>query len=52
VNLVVSKHFAKKQQIQWSRIGAPLLLQTRPLAGTLRNLFTTWYPAMPAAAAA
>jgi hypothetical protein len=50
VNLVVSKHFAKKQQMQWSRNGAPLLLQTRsrPLAGTLRDLFTTWYPAMPA----
>jgi hypothetical protein len=50
VNLVVSKHFAKKQQMQWSRNGAPLLLQTRsrPLAGTLRDLFTTWYSAMPA----
>jgi hypothetical protein len=50
VNLVVSRRFAKKQQMQWSRQGAHLLLQTRTktLDGTLRDLFTTWYPAMPA----
>ena len=50
VNLVVGKRFAKKQQMQWSKKGAHLLLQTRTrtLDGTLRDLFTTWYPAMPA----
>jgi hypothetical protein len=50
VDLVVSKRFAKKQQMQWSKNGAHLLLQTRTrtLDGTLRDLFTTWYPAMPA----
>jgi hypothetical protein len=50
VNLVVGKRFAKKQQMQWSRKGAHLLLQTRTrtLDGTLHDLFTSWYPAMPA----
>src|SRR5688572_24132076 len=50
VNLVVSRRFAKKQQMQWSRQGAHRLLQTRTktLDGTLRDLFTTWYPAMAA----
>ncbi len=50
VNLVVSKRFAKKQQMQWSKTGAHRLLQTRTrtLDGTLHDLFTTWYPAMPA----
>src|SRR3954451_2546102 len=50
VNLVVSKRFAKKQPMQWSKKGAHRLLQTRTctLNGTLRDLFTTWYPAMPA----
>ena len=46
VNLIVSKRFAKKQQMQWSKTGAHRLLQTRTLDGTLRDLFTTWYPAM------
>jgi hypothetical protein len=48
VNL--SRRFAKKQQMQWSKQGAHLLLQTRTrtLDGTLRDLFTTWYPAMAA----
>ena len=48
VNLVVSRRFAKKQQMQWSKQGAHRLLQTRTKAldGTLRALFTTWYPAM------
>jgi hypothetical protein len=47
VNLVVSRRFAKKQQMQWSKPGAHLLLQTRTrtLCGTLRDLFTGWYPA-------
>ena len=50
VNLVVSRRFAKKQQMQWSKQGAHLLLQTRTrtLDGTLRGLFTRWYPAMAA----
>jgi len=50
VNLVVSKCFAKKQQMRWSKTGAHRLLrtQTRTLDGTPRDLFTTWYPAMPA----
>ena len=50
VDLVVSLRFAKKQQMQWSKKGAHLLLQTRSrtLDGTLHDLFTTWYPAMPA----
>jgi hypothetical protein len=36
--------------MQWSKKGAHLLLQTRTrtLDGTLRDLFTTWYPAMAA----
>ena len=48
VNLVVGKRFAKKQQMQWSKQGAHLLLQTRTrtLDGTLRDLFVGWYPAM------
>jgi hypothetical protein len=50
VDLVVSGRFAKKQQMQWSKKGAHRLPQTRTrtLDGTLRDLFTTWYPAMPA----
>ncbi len=50
VDLVISRRFAKKQQMQWSQAGAHRLLQTRTrtLDGTLRELFTSWYPAMPA----
>jgi len=50
VNLVVSRRFAKKQQMQWSKVGAHRLLQTRTktLDGTLRDLFSTWYPALAA----
>ena len=50
VDLVVSRRFAKKQQMQWSKKGAHLLLQTRTrtLDGTLHDLFTSWYPTMPA----
>jgi hypothetical protein len=50
VNLVVGKRFAKKQQMQWSKAGAHLLLQTRAqtLDGTLRETFRKWYPAMAA----
>jgi hypothetical protein len=41
VNAVISKRFAKKQQMQWSRTGAHLLLQTRTqtLDGSLRSTF-------------
>jgi hypothetical protein len=53
VNTVVSKRFAKKQQMQWmqwSKKGAHLLLQTRTKAldGTLREMCVRWYPAMAA----
>jgi hypothetical protein len=36
--------------MQWSKKGAHRLLQTRTctLDGTLHDLFTSWYPAMPA----
>ena len=48
VNAVVSKRFAKKQQMQWTRRGAHLLLQTRTktLDGTLRPTFERWYPGL------
>jgi len=48
VNL--GKRFAKKQQMQWSKAGAHLLLQTRTqtLDGTLPETFRKWYPAMAA----
>src|SRR4051794_5218149 len=50
VNLVISRRFAKKQQMQGSKPGAHFLLQprTRTLDGTLRDLFTRWSPAMAA----
>ncbi len=46
VNAVISKRFAKRQQMQWTKRGAHLLLQTRTRAldGTLRPLFERWYP--------
>jgi hypothetical protein len=46
VNEVVSKRFCKKQQMQWSKEGAHLLLQTRvrPLNGELAGIFKRWYP--------
>ena len=48
VNEVVSKRFCKKQQMQWSKEGAHLLLQTRvrTLNGELRAIFTRWFPDM------
>jgi hypothetical protein len=48
VNTVISKRFAKKQQMQWSRREAHLLLQTRTrtLDGPLRAAFEHWYPGM------
>jgi len=48
VNEVVSKRFCKKQQMQWSKEGAHLLLQTRvrTLNGELGAIFKGWYPDM------
>ncbi len=50
VNAVISKRFAKRQQMQWTPRGAHLLLQTRTrsLDGTLRPLFERWYPGLAA----
>jgi hypothetical protein len=57
VNQVISKRMVKKQQMQWSKRGAHLLLQirTRVLNGEWEDTFRTWYPgfrahAMPRAA--
>ena len=48
VNEVVSKRFCEKQQMQWSKEGAHLLLQTRvrTLNGELSAIFKRWYPDM------
>ena len=48
VNAIISKRFAKRQQMQWTPRGAHLLLQTRTrtLDGTLRPLFERWYPGL------
>jgi len=48
VNVVISKRFAKRQQMQWTKRGAHLLLQTRTrtLDGALRPLFERWYPGL------
>jgi hypothetical protein len=48
VNEVVSKRFCKQQQMQWSKEGAHLLLQTRvrTLNGELGTIFKRWYPDM------
>jgi hypothetical protein len=50
VNVVVDKRFPKKQQMQWSKIGAHRMVQvrTRTLDGTLRETFAAWYPGMAA----
>ena len=44
VNLLISKRFCKKQQMQWTPEGAHLLLQTRAqtLDGALRGTFEKW----------
>jgi hypothetical protein len=46
VNQVVSKRFCKKQQMQWSKSGAHVLLQTRvkTLNWELGAVFKRWYP--------
>jgi hypothetical protein len=48
VNYVVSKRFSKRQQMQWTKQGAHLLLQTRTkvLNDELRSTFEDWYPGM------
>lgn len=48
VNQVVSKRFCKKQQMQWSKRGAHLLLHTRvkTLNHELGPVFQRWYPDM------
>jgi hypothetical protein len=48
VNAVISKRFAKCQQMQWTKRGAHLLLQTRTRAldGTLRPHFEKWHPGL------
>ena len=48
VNAVVSKRFAKRQQMQRTKRGARLLMEnrTRTLDGTLRPSFEGWYPGL------
>jgi len=48
VHQVVRKRFCKKQQMQWSKQGAHLLLQTRvkTLDGELGAVFKRWDPDM------
>jgi len=46
VNQVISKRFCKRQQMQWTKRGAHLLLQTRvrTLNQELGVMFRHWYP--------
>jgi hypothetical protein len=46
VNQIVSRRFSKKQQMQWTKKGAHLLLQmrTRVLDERLEDTFRDWYP--------
>jgi hypothetical protein len=46
VNQIVSKRFAKKQQMQWTKKGAHLVLQmcTQVLDERLGETFRDWYP--------
>ncbi len=48
VNQVISRRFCKKQQMQWTKRGAHLLLQMRvkTLNQELRAVFQRWYPAL------
>jgi hypothetical protein len=45
-NQVISRRFCKKQQMQWTKRGAHLLLQTRvkTLNQKLGAMFQRWYP--------
>jgi hypothetical protein len=49
VNQVVSKRFCKRQQMQWTKRAAHLLLQTRvkTLNRELNSMFRRWYPDFP-----
>jgi len=49
VNQVISKRFCKKQQMQWTKHAAHLLLQMRvkTLNHELRAVFRRWYPDFP-----
>jgi hypothetical protein len=49
VNQVVSKRFCKKQQMQWTKRAAHLLLQMRvkTLNHELATVFRRWYPHGP-----
>ena len=46
VNQVISKRFCKRQQMQWTKRGAHLLLQTRvkTLNQEFGAVFQRWYP--------
>jgi hypothetical protein len=46
VNQIVSKRFAKLQQMQWTKEGAHLVLQTRTqvLDNRLEKTFRKWCP--------
>ena len=46
INEVVARRFCKKQQMQWSKRGAHLMLQarTKVLNGELVDCFKKWYP--------
>jgi hypothetical protein len=46
VNQIVSKRFAKKQQMQWTKKSAHLVLQmrTQVLDERLEDIFRDWYP--------
>ena len=50
INTVVGKRFGKRQQMQWSKGGAHLMLQVRArtLDGTLKEKFEQWYPGLKA----
>lgn len=52
-NHVVSRRFVNKQQMQWTLLGANLLLQTRTkvLNNELDEVFRRWYPWFRAKAA-
>lgn len=46
VNSFLGKRFSKKQQMQWSKAGAHLLLQLRAkiINHELGEIFKKWYP--------
>lgn len=48
VNTLVGKHFAKSQQMQWSKRDAHHMLQIRAITldGSLLDMFKKWFPGM------